>query len=136
MGRQRVHPSITISRKKARRKHAHYYDGGLPTDHPRPQVRAQCRDVPRPCPYVGCRFSLYLDVSDTGSIKLNFPKLMPWEMDPNRSCALDLAEGDGMTLEGVGEAMNVTRERVRQIETIALDKIYMVWPDFLLWMWR
>ena len=34
-----------------------------------------------------------------------------------------LGHGYGLTLEEVGKTMNVTRERIRQIEVIALKKL-------------
>lgn len=92
----------------------------LPT---RPLTRGECADVPRPCPFVSCVHHLYLDVSDTGGLKLNFPDLDPGDLPSSRSCALDIADDGGITLEAVGEAMNVTRERVRQIEIRALARI-------------
>jgi len=79
----------------------------------KPQTRGDCADVPRPCPYVSCRHNLYLDVSEIGSIKQNF-QVDPWDM--KESCALDVAECGGMTLDEVGIMMNLTRERIRQIE--------------------
>jgi hypothetical protein len=39
------------------------------------------------------------------------------------SCALDVADRDGATLEFAGEVMNLTRERIRQAETVALAKV-------------
>lgn len=39
------------------------------------------------------------------------------------SCALDLADQGGMNLEDVGAAMNLTRERIRQYEVVALRKM-------------
>ena len=37
------------------------------------------------------------------------------------TCALDISEGlDGVTLEKVGRWMNLTRERIRQIEAKAI----------------
>ena len=73
----------------------------------------------RPCPFVACRYHLYLDVNpETGSIKLNFPHLEVWQM--KETCALDVADRGGTTLEEIGELMNVTRERVRQLEVIGL----------------
>jgi hypothetical protein len=91
----------------------------------RPQTRAECREGPRPCPFVSCRYHLYLDVSRrTGSIKLNFPDLEVWEMPV--SCALDVAEDGGATLEDVGAIMNVTRERIRQLEVSALERLALV----------
>lgn len=90
----------------------------------RPTTRADCDNVPRPCPFVSCPHHLYLDVSArTGALRLIFPDIEPGEMDPSSSCELDIAERDGETLEEVGRAMNMTRERVRQIETRALAKL-------------
>jgi hypothetical protein len=91
----------------------------------RPTTRAECREGPRPCPFVSCRYHLYLDVSRrTGSIKLNFPDLEVWELPV--SCALDVAEDGGATLEDVGAIMNVTRERIRQLEVTALERLALV----------
>ncbi len=89
---------------------------------PRPVVRGECVGAPRPCPYVGCRYHLYLDVHPrTGSIKYNFPHLEPHELP--YSCALDVADLGGLTLENVGELTNLTRERIRQVETMARNKL-------------
>ncbi len=89
----------------------------------RPRVRGDCQGAAqRPCPWVGCKHHLYLDVNPkTGSITINFPDLEPWELQ--QTCSLDLATGNGITLEEVGEHMNITRERVRQIEVRALLKV-------------
>lgn len=87
-----------------------------------PLVRAACADVPRPCPYVSCRHHLYVDaVLVSGRFKLTFPSLQPWELKV--SCVLDVADRDGCTLEEVGEIMNLTRERIRQIEHDGLAKL-------------
>jgi hypothetical protein len=92
------------------------------TDYEKPRTRAECVDGPRPCPYVSCQHHLFLDVSArTGAIKLNFPDLEVWEM--NESCALDVADRGGTTLEDVGAIMNLTRERIRQVEVKALAKL-------------
>jgi hypothetical protein len=92
------------------------------TDYYKPKMRAECVDGPRPCPYVSCQHHLYLDVSArTGAIKLNFPDLEVWDM--NETCALDVADRGGTTLEDVGAIMNLTRERIRQVEVKALAKL-------------
>jgi DNA-directed RNA polymerase sigma subunit (sigma70/sigma32) len=39
------------------------------------------------------------------------------------SCALDVAERGAMTLVEVGAALNITRERARQIEDVATRKL-------------
>ena len=92
------------------------------TEYWKPRTRAECIDGPRPCPYVACKHHLYIDVSPrTGAIKLNFPDLEVWEM--GESCALDVADRGGTTLEDVGAIMNLTRERIRQVEVKALAKL-------------
>jgi hypothetical protein len=92
------------------------------TDYYKPRLRGECVDGPRPCPYVSCQHHLYLDVSArTGAIKLNFPDLEVWDM--NETCALDIADRGGTTLEDVGAIMNLTRERIRQVEVKALAKL-------------
>lgn len=91
-------------------------------DYRKPQTRAECAEGPRPCPYVSCKHHLYLDVNPTtGSIKINFPDKDVWEM--TESCALDIAEIGGITLEEVGSIMNLTRERIRQVEVAGLEKM-------------
>jgi hypothetical protein len=88
----------------------------------RPRTRAECVNGPRPCLFVSCKHNLYLDVNpETGSIKLNFPDKEIWELE--HTCALDVAEKGGITLEEVGAIMNLTRERIRQVETRGLAKL-------------
>jgi len=92
------------------------------TEYWRPQSREECVDGPRPCPFVSCKHHLFIDVSPrTGAIKLNFPDLEVWDM--GESCALDVADRGGTTLEDVGAIMNLTRERIRQVEVKALAKL-------------
>ncbi|HYO95594.1 MAG TPA: sigma factor-like helix-turn-helix DNA-binding protein [Polyangiaceae bacterium] len=91
-------------------------------DYWKPRYRAECVEGPRPCPFVSCHYHLYIDVSPrTGAIKLNFPDLEVWELGD--SCALDVADRGGTTLEDVGAIMNLTRERIRQVEVKALAKL-------------
>jgi hypothetical protein len=94
----------------------------------RPRTRADCANGQRPCPWVSCKHHLYLDVNpETGSIKLNFPDL---ELEDMRdTCSLDVADRGGITLEEVGEILNLTRERIRQVEVRGLVKLKAVSPD-------
>jgi Sigma-70, region 4 len=92
------------------------------TDYWKPKNRAECAEGPRPCPFVSCKHHLFIDVSPrTGAIKLNFPDLEVWDL--GESCALDVADRGGTTLEDVGAIMNLTRERIRQVEVKALAKL-------------
>ncbi len=93
----------------------------------RPRTRGECMTSERPCPFVSCKHHLYLDVNpETGSMKLNFPDLEVWEM--KETCSLDVADRSGITLEEVGEILNLTRERIRQVEVRGLLKLKMVGP--------
>jgi sigma-70-like protein len=91
----------------------------------RPATRADCLDgganAVRPCPYTSCRHHLFVDVTKSGSVSL------PWrdaEVDSlEETCSLDVAERGGMTLEDVGKLMNVTRERIRQLEEKVLRRL-------------
>lgn len=122
--RKRSRPrSKTIAMKRLTREELRV--GALmypPVDVPRPETRAQCMNESGPCPWVACKHHLYLDVNpETGSIKINFPDLEPWDL--KNTCALDVADRGGITLEEVGEIMNLTRERIRQVEVRGLRKI-------------
>jgi hypothetical protein len=92
----------------------------------RPRVREDCAEIPRPCPYVGCRHHMYLDVDNrAGTIRFNYPDKEPWELNPDESCSLDIVDKSraDLTLLEIGEIMCLTRERVRQIESVAQSRM-------------
>lgn len=92
-----------------------------------PVFRAECRRVPRPCPFVSCRYHLYLDVNEQGGIRFNFPDLPLEQLDP--SCALDVVDDRGdLAYANIGRLMNVTREGARQLVRAALEKIRLAAP--------
>jgi hypothetical protein len=90
--------------------------------HNRPRIREDCETGPRPCPYVSCKYHLYLDVTPSnGAVKLNFPHLEVEDLE--ETCALDVADRGGITLEQVGKIYNLTRERIRQVEMSASRRL-------------
>jgi hypothetical protein len=87
----------------------------------RPRNRADCRSGERPCPWASCRHHMALDVNPNGTLVLNFPGLEIWELA--HTCSLDGADEGGMTLEELGKRLNVVRERARQLEVRALERL-------------
>ena len=93
----------------------------------RPRMRGDCARGARPCPWVSCRHHLYLDYYPRyGKIRLNFPELEVWEM--RETCALDVADRGFKQLQAVGDVLGITRERVRQIECAAIEKLRKILP--------
>jgi len=85
------------------------------------ETRSECEGGPRPCPLVSCKYNLYLQVNPkTGTIAMQFPHLEPEEMPPDKSCVLDVADEGPHSLDHIGTLLNMTRERVRQIEAKAI----------------
>lgn len=105
----------------------------------RPRTRGECARGPRP--WISCRYHLADVVTDaqgcgTRVLDLSLPRdarpadEAAWIEDVaeevasmQESCALDLAEHDGMTLEQCGQVMRVTRERIRQVEKKARERM-------------
>ena len=99
----------------------------------KPKTLGECHSrglgtLENPCAYLSCKWNLALDVDlRTGSIKMNFPEAEDGGAvdvrEIGETCSLRVADRDGLTLEEVGAIMNLTRERVRQIETKGLERI-------------
>lgn len=107
------------------------HDLDYPEDVERPLTRADCVNMPRPCPFVSCKHHLYLDANpDTGAITIRFPHLDVDEMA--ETCVLDVADRGSHTLEEVGKIYGVVRERVRQIETMGLRSLSRAGTDLSL----
>lgn len=124
MRRSRSESIVRLSYRERMRRQAELG----PCEHARPLQRGDCLpggwNCCRPCLFVGCPYHLYLDVNPVnGNIKYNFPDLEPGELP--ESCALDVAERNenGVTLEEAGALLNLTRERVRQVEALALARL-------------
>lgn len=89
-------------------------------EHWRPQTRGDCLNMPRPCPFYGCRHHLGLDVTYAGSIRMPFGN----DLDAMKeTCSLDVADRGGHNYDAVGRLTNYNKERVRQVLTQASDAL-------------
>lgn len=86
----------------------------------RPRTRGDCRLAPRPCPWVSCRYHLMICDTSVGA-RVNHSHIEVWEM--RETCALDVADRGGATLQEIGTYLNLTKEYVRQVEMRALAKV-------------
>ncbi len=107
-------------------------DGMLPNDEHevhlpvlRPTKRSECLsggwNEQRPCPFASCKYSLLSDVTPTGRVIEVFEGVDIHELPD--TCALDAASKGGLDLQDVGDRINVTRERVRQMAERAFDRV-------------
>ena len=90
--------------------------------HDRPRTRGDCEDAPRPCPWVGCRHHLAIDVRDnyTGKIHGHFAGVLEGDLSGmTQTCSLDVSDQGEHTLEQVAKYSGVTRQRVEAIEHVA-----------------
>lgn len=99
--------------------------------HGRPDTWETCLErghsTEHACPYVSCKAHLFADVDDeSGALKLNFPDKEPDELA--ETCLFTVAAKGGHTLEQVGATMNLTRERVRQLELRAFAELKAAMP--------
>jgi hypothetical protein len=87
----------------------------------RPKTRAECNAVPRPCPYVGCRYNLYLDVDELGRIII--PDADTPIEERRYSCALDVVEDnpDGIGVVRLATLTGHAREELKRIEVRGRD---------------
>jgi len=88
-----------------------------------PGKRCDCENGIRPCPFIFCRYHLSSNIRKSGLLEIN-------AQDSEYSCVLDVVEANGcVSLPEIGKLMNITMERVRQIELNALNKIQEVWDE-------
>jgi hypothetical protein len=101
--------------------------------HPaKPRTRGECKDGPRPCPWLSCRHHLYLDVSDVnGAIRTrghgDVEEALAAMPD---TCALDVADrlaGDELPLVEVGRLLGLKEDRVSQVMKSAQAKLAARW---------
>jgi len=87
----------------------------------RPRTRADCANIDRPCPFVGCKYHLFLDIVGKKIIENGLDPL-----DMEQCCALDEAEEGGKCLEDIRKVYGLSRERIRQIIEHGLRKMRFI----------
>lgn len=91
-------------------------------DYERPRTRGDCANVPRPCPFVGCKHNNFLEVRHDKLIFPHGPLVEADEVPAETSCSLDVADRGEHTLEQVSTIFRLTRERARQIEAKGMKR--------------
>lgn len=94
--------------------------------HGRPRTWGECLAMglgtaELPCPWVSCEAHLCVEVTESGSLREVWPDRDVTEAPA--TCALTIAAEGGHTLDDVGRVLNLTRERMRQIEKSALPQL-------------
>lgn len=98
-----------------------------------PLSRSECADIPRPCPFVSCRYNLYTDVTPRGYLVTR--DCDPLDMPPELSCALDIAEDGEHTQAEVGAILGGKRDDImgeRGVRRIEHDALATMRRDRLL----
>jgi hypothetical protein len=85
---------------------------------PPPRRRGECSTIPRPCNRFTCRHNLALDDKGGGH-----------SFATEHSCTLDAIDARGASLEDIGHLFALTRERIRQVEGIALSRWWILIAD-------
>lgn len=93
-----------------------------PARHWRPATRADCVDGERPCPYVGCKHHLYLEVTPSaGAIMYRHGDRELWELE--ETCALDVADRGGEDVETVARLCGMAMRTTERTLAAALGKM-------------
>jgi len=94
-----------------------------------PATRGDCRDGPRPCPYLRCRFHLWLQEAEARPGRRHLQErggapASALQPHTRMTCALDIAEsGEKLTYAEIGALFGVSDERARVIAEKALAKL-------------
>lgn len=127
-------------------RHEVEVDGEYPDE--RPATRAGCMGMPRPCPFVSCAHHLAHVVVAPGrhgpgqllreigreyrtaeALDESLEDAADAAISLRETCALDVADWNGTTLEEIGDLIGLTRERVRQIEDKARERMRRIDDD-------
>lgn len=102
----------------------------------RPKKRGDCKDGPRPCPWVGCTHNTLIEVQNKTIIKdamsvftigeHGIPTINPELLGDRPTCVLDVVDAhpDGLSLEHIASFFGYTRENIRRIEEEGKGKLF------------
>ncbi len=93
------------------------------TMHDMPRRRSDCLKRRKPCPWVRCKHHFMWLMWDKLRDKSDH-EIADCITKMKSSCVLDMVDKyREMTLEQVGQVLNLTRERIRQIEEKAITRV-------------
>lgn len=129
--RSRIESSHRVPKYELDRGRMEYPEREHPrAGHGKPPALGECRErglgTSSPCPYVSCRYHLAVAVQANGSLRRSYPDREVDEIP--ETCTLAAADRGGLTLDEVGARLNLTRERVRQIELAGLANLRAALP--------
>lgn len=88
----------------------------------RPRTRGDCRGGVRPCGWVSCRHHM-VHAFGKWWREGTEDELADLALGLAHTCTIDVADKGEHTLEEVGDVVGLTRERVRQIEAQAIERL-------------
>lgn len=97
-----------------------------------PRTRADCANVPRPCPYLDCtRGHLWVSLEDEQAGNPQAGKRGEARFKPStmETCARDVAERGPSSFEYIGKVFGMDPTRGRQIAKAALKKLALAHPE-------
>jgi hypothetical protein len=82
-----------------------------------------CKDVPRPCPFVTCENNTYFSEITETRVLVSRPGLDPDQVPAETSCIEDIVRSGPLGVREIGEIIGNTWQRVSQIEIAGLEKL-------------
>ncbi len=89
----------------------------------RPKTRGECADMPRPCPFLSCRYHLaHQRVAPHHGSGLDDDEAVDLIVGASETCTLDIADKDGVEQEEIAAALGVTRQAIAAMVIRARDR--------------
>lgn len=95
----------------------------LPENIRRPTCRSECVQGPRPCPWVSCRYHLFLDVTEHGSLRMPHGKTADDLLAMQQTCSLDVADDGGLPVREISDLFKLSDFGARLILNKALGTL-------------